>query len=161
MSADMISDARNLFKRISAVVDDERVNRFMWSIVFEGDVAVGYDPEETQSEDDQGPFRPSTYDQGGIQATFIQDQVGLDLDGFPLDHVFPDDYDLKEEDEVDIDEETLFKDELANQAVGVQPKCKSRRRKAYTTIEDKLLCECWRDIGQDPKFGAEQKASTF
>ena len=27
--------------------------------------------------------------------------------------------------------------------------------------EDKLLCECWRDIGQDPKVGAEQKASTF
>nr|XP_020166328.1 uncharacterized protein LOC109751856 [Aegilops tauschii subsp. strangulata] len=33
--------------------------------------------------------------------------------------------------------------------------------KAYTPSEDKLLCECWRDIGQDPKVGAEQKASTF
>uniref|UniRef100_A0A453F0T7 No apical meristem-associated C-terminal domain-containing protein n=1 Tax=Aegilops tauschii subsp. strangulata TaxID=200361 RepID=A0A453F0T7_AEGTS len=30
-----------------------------------------------------------------------------------------------------------------------------------TSAEDKLLCECWRDIGQDPKTGAEQKASTF
>uniref|UniRef100_A0A453EKE5 Myb/SANT-like domain-containing protein n=1 Tax=Aegilops tauschii subsp. strangulata TaxID=200361 RepID=A0A453EKE5_AEGTS len=27
--------------------------------------------------------------------------------------------------------------------------------------EDKLLCECLRDIGQDPKTGAEQKTSTF
>uniref|UniRef100_A0A8I6WKN0 Uncharacterized protein n=1 Tax=Hordeum vulgare subsp. vulgare TaxID=112509 RepID=A0A8I6WKN0_HORVV len=25
--------------------------------------------------------------------------------------------------------------------------------------EDELLCECWRDIGQDPKVGAEQKWS--
>uniref|UniRef100_A0A453F0Y4 Myb-like domain-containing protein n=1 Tax=Aegilops tauschii subsp. strangulata TaxID=200361 RepID=A0A453F0Y4_AEGTS len=38
---------------------------------------------------------------------------------------------------------------------------KSRWTKAYTSAEDKLLCECWRDIGQDPKTGAEQKASTF
>ncbi|KAE8801462.1 Lectin-domain containing receptor kinase A4.3 [Hordeum vulgare] len=27
--------------------------------------------------------------------------------------------------------------------------------------EGKLLCECWRDIRQDPKTGAEQKYSTF
>uniref|UniRef100_A0A453IZN4 Uncharacterized protein n=1 Tax=Aegilops tauschii subsp. strangulata TaxID=200361 RepID=A0A453IZN4_AEGTS len=33
--------------------------------------------------------------------------------------------------------------------------------KAYMLSEDKLLCECWRDIGQDPKVGPEQKASTF
>ena len=40
-------------------------------------------------------------------------------------------------------------------------KHKSRWTKAYTAAEDKLLCECWRDIGQDPKTGAEHKASTF
>uniref|UniRef100_A0A453HAJ7 Uncharacterized protein n=1 Tax=Aegilops tauschii subsp. strangulata TaxID=200361 RepID=A0A453HAJ7_AEGTS len=38
---------------------------------------------------------------------------------------------------------------------------KSKRTKAYTAAEDKLLCECWRDIGQDPKMGSEQKHSTF
>uniref|UniRef100_A0A453HUA7 No apical meristem-associated C-terminal domain-containing protein n=1 Tax=Aegilops tauschii subsp. strangulata TaxID=200361 RepID=A0A453HUA7_AEGTS len=38
---------------------------------------------------------------------------------------------------------------------------KSKRTNAYTSSEDKLLCECWRDIGQDPKVGVEQKASTF
>ncbi|KAE8786382.1 Lectin-domain containing receptor kinase A4.3 [Hordeum vulgare] len=85
----------------------------------------------------------------------------MDMDGFPLDHVFPDDYGLEYEDELDIDGEPLFKDELANQAVMVQPKRKSRWTKAYTADEDKLLCECWRDIGKDPKLGAEQKASTF
>ena len=91
----------------------------------------------------------------------MRDQVGLDLDGFPLDHEFPEDYGLEEEDECDIEAEPLFEDELANQADGTAPKRKSKRTKAYTAAEDKLLCECWRDIGQDPKTGAEQKHSTF
>uniref|UniRef100_A0A8I6WSI4 No apical meristem-associated C-terminal domain-containing protein n=1 Tax=Hordeum vulgare subsp. vulgare TaxID=112509 RepID=A0A8I6WSI4_HORVV len=87
--------------------------------------------------------------------------VGLDLDGFPLDHEFPEDYGLEEEDECDIEAEPLFEDDLANQVDGTAPKRKSKRTKAYTAAEDKLLCECWRDIGQDPKTGAEQKHSTF
>ncbi|KAE8793870.1 Lectin-domain containing receptor kinase A4.3 [Hordeum vulgare] len=90
----------------------------------------------------------------------MRDEVGLDLDGFPLNHEFPEDYGLEEEDECDIEAEPLFKDELANQADGTAPKRKSKRAKAYTATEDKLLCECWRDIGQDPKTGVEQKHST-
>ncbi|KAE8800003.1 Phospholipid-transporting ATPase 1 [Hordeum vulgare] len=95
------------------------------------------------------------------QAAFMRDQVGLDLDDFPLDHEFPEDYGLEEEDECDIETEPLFEDELANQADGTKPKRKSKRTKAYAVAEDKLLCECSRDIGQDPKTGAEQKHSTF
>ena len=57
--------------------------------------------------------------------------------------------------------EHLFAGELTNQAAGPKPKRKSKRTKVYTSAEDKLLCECWRDIGQDPKMGAEQKHSTF
>ncbi|XBI14245.1 hypothetical protein VPH35_140861 [Triticum aestivum] len=91
----------------------------------------------------------------------MRDQVGIDLDGFPLDHEFPEDHGLEEEDECDIEVEPLFEDELANQAAGPKPKHKSKRTKAYTAAEDKLLCECWRDIRQDPKTGAEQKHSTF
>ncbi|KAI4972693.1 hypothetical protein ZWY2020_003618 [Hordeum vulgare] len=93
----------------------------------------------------------------------MRDQLGvdLDLDGFPLDHEFPEDYGLEEEDGCDIEAEPLFENELANQAVGTARKRKSKRTKAYTATEDKLLCECWRDIGQDPKTGAEQKHSTF
>uniref|UniRef100_M0X8N7 Uncharacterized protein n=1 Tax=Hordeum vulgare subsp. vulgare TaxID=112509 RepID=M0X8N7_HORVV len=91
----------------------------------------------------------------------MRDQVGLDVDGFPLDHEFPEDYGLEEEDECNIDLEPLFEDKLANQAVGTKPKRKSKRTKAYTADKDKLLCECWRDIGQDPKTGAEQEHSTF
>ncbi|KAE8787005.1 Phospholipid-transporting ATPase 1 [Hordeum vulgare] len=98
-------------------------------------------------------------------------EVGLDLDDFPPVHVFSDEYDLEEEDEVDIDGKPLFKDELANQAVGVQHKRKRRRTKAYTKVEDKLLCiprfggipcptqsksfnlsHCWRIIKDEEKF---------
>ncbi|XBI12506.1 hypothetical protein VPH35_139372 [Triticum aestivum] len=79
----------------------------------------------------------------------------------PLDHEFPDDYGLEEEDECNIEVEPLFEDELANQTAGPKPKRKSKRTKAYTAAEDKFLCECWRDIGQYPKTGAEQKHSTF
>ncbi|KAE8816996.1 Lectin-domain containing receptor kinase A4.3 [Hordeum vulgare] len=92
----------------------------------------------------------------------MRDQVGLDLDGFPLDHEFPEDYGQEEEDECDIKGKPLFEDKLADQdARAKQAKCKSKQTKAYTVAEDKLLCECWRDIWKDPKTGAEQKHSTF
>ena len=54
----------------------------------------------------------------------------------------------------------MFEEELPAQA-NAKKKRKSKRTKAYTQDEDKLLCECWRDIGQDPKIGSEQKASIF
>ena len=85
----------------------------------------------------------------------------MELDGFPLDHEFPDDYGQEEEDKCDIEVEPLFEDELANQAAGPKTKRKSKRTKAYTATEDKLLCECWRHIGQNPKTGDEQKHLTF
>ncbi|KAE8784324.1 Lectin-domain containing receptor kinase A4.3 [Hordeum vulgare] len=93
---------------------------------------------------------------------FLENMVfecGVRLDGFPLDHDFPKDYGLEEDDDdMDIDEEPLFEEELANQTVvGAKPKRKSKRTKAYTPAENKLLRECWRDIGQDPKVGAKQK----
>ncbi|KAE8777407.1 C2 domain-containing protein [Hordeum vulgare] len=87
MSADLLLDAHNLFDRMSVAGNDKRANRFAQSIIFEGDTAAavgaamaGYDPEENQSQ-----------------------EVVLDLDGFPLYHEFQEDYDLKEEDELDID----------------------------------------------------------
>ncbi|KAE8790383.1 Eyes absent-like protein 4 [Hordeum vulgare] len=148
--ADQLPGARNLFDGMSAACDDD----YMQNMIFEGGAqAAGFDPDETQSQDGRG------YNED--QAAFMHDQVGLDLDGFPLDHEFPEDYGLEEEDECDIEAESLFEDELANQADGTAPKRKSKRTKAYTAAEDKLLCECWRDIGQDPKTGAEQKHSTF
>ncbi|XBH80354.1 hypothetical protein VPH35_106111 [Triticum aestivum] len=140
----------------SAVDED-----YMQHLIFEGGApGTGYDPEETQSQDGRGAFTLAAgYDPD--QVAFIREQVGIDLDGSPLDHEFPDDYGLEEEDKCDIEVEPLFEDELANQTAGPKPKRESKRTKAYTAVEDKLLCECWRDIGQDPKTGAEQKHSTF
>ncbi|KAE8803392.1 DNA repair protein rhp54 [Hordeum vulgare] len=155
--ADPLSGARNLLDEMLAAGDDD----YMQNMIFEGGAqAAGFDPDETQSQDGRGAFTPPTvYNED--QAAFMRDQVGLDLDGFLLDHEFPEDYGLEEEDECDIEAEPLFQDELANQAAGMKPKRKSKRTKAYTMVEDKLLCECWRDIGQDSKMSAEQKHSTF
>ncbi|KAI4990503.1 hypothetical protein ZWY2020_038866 [Hordeum vulgare] len=128
-------------------------------MIFEGAPATGaYDPDETQSQDGREPFTQATNDPHDAS---MQDMVGLD--GFPLDHEFPEDYDLEEEDDdMDIDGEPFFEEEVANQtAARVKPKRKSKRTKAYTPPEDKLLCECWRDIGQDPKISAERKWSAL
>ncbi|KAE8779927.1 Phospholipid-transporting ATPase 1 [Hordeum vulgare] len=122
-----------------------------------GAAAAGYDPEETQSQDGQGgPFTPSTYDQAGMQPTFMQDQFGLDLDGFPLNHVFPDDYGLEEEDEVDTDGEPLFEDKLSNQAVEAFQALGSfkvqRKGKSFN------LSHCWRIIKDEQKFKLQYAA---
>ncbi|KAE8770060.1 DNA repair protein rhp54 [Hordeum vulgare] len=133
--------ARNLFDEMPAAGDED----YMQNLIFEGGApAAGYNPDETQS---RYIIMPSDiYAYWGI----AQPQVGMDVDGFPLDHEFPDDYEQEDEDECDIEGEPLFEDELANQAAWAkQPKRKSKRTKAYTVAEDKLLCECWRDIGQD------------
>ncbi|XP_044444553.1 uncharacterized protein [Triticum aestivum] len=133
----VLPEARNLFEGMPSAVDED----YMQNLIFEGGApAAGYDPDETQSQDGRGAFTPSAgYDPD--QGPFMRDQVGIDLDGFPLDHEFPDDYGLEEEDECDIKVEPLFEDELANQAAGPKPKRKSKRMKAYTATEDKLLCE--------------------
>ncbi|KAE8774605.1 Helicase SKI2W [Hordeum vulgare] len=82
-----------------------------------------------------------------LENMIFEDQISLD--GFPLDHGFPEDYDLEEDDDdIDIDWEPLFEEDLANQTdVGAKLKRKSKLTKAYTSTEDKLLCGCWRDIG--------------
>uniref|UniRef100_A0A8I6X9Z7 No apical meristem-associated C-terminal domain-containing protein n=1 Tax=Hordeum vulgare subsp. vulgare TaxID=112509 RepID=A0A8I6X9Z7_HORVV len=133
MRADVLPDAHNLFDVTSAAADED----YMQNLIIEG-----------------GALWP-------LATIPTRHKVGMDLDGFPLDHEFPEDYGQEEEDDCDIEGEPLFEDELANQVVWAKPKRKSKWTKAYTTAEDKLLCECWRDIGQDPKTSAEQKHSTF
>ncbi|KAE8778124.1 Eyes absent-like protein 4 [Hordeum vulgare] len=117
--------------------------------------AVGFDPDETQSEDGRGHNED--------QAAFIRDRlgVGLDLDGFPLDHEFPEDYGLEDEDECDIEVEPLFEDELANQADETAPKRKSKRTKAYTTTEDKLLWSVGETLGKTPRRTPNKSIQPF
>ncbi|KAE8769531.1 DNA repair protein rhp54 [Hordeum vulgare] len=155
LSDDAMENAHNLFDGMSAV-EDEANRAFMESLIFEGGGrAIPYDPDETQSQDGMG----YSFDEG-MPNPFMEDQLGLG-NSFPLVYEFPKDYDLDEEnDEVEIDGEPLF-DELPVQTNAKNNKRKSKRTKAYTQNKDKLLCKCWKDIGQDPKVGAEQKASTF
>ncbi|KAE8794768.1 DNA repair protein rhp54 [Hordeum vulgare] len=99
-------------------------------------------------------------DNAGMSEPLMEDQLGMG-GSFALDHEFSEDYDLHEEDdEVDIEGEPLFEEPLPAKA-NAKKKRKSKRTKAYTQDEGKLFCECWRYIGQDPKTGSEQKASTF
>ncbi|KAE8772772.1 Phospholipid-transporting ATPase 1 [Hordeum vulgare] len=150
MSGDMLTGARNLLDGMPAAVDNDMTNHFFDIMISEGGApaARAYYPDETQSEDGRSPFTQTTNDPHGA---FMQDQVSLD--GFSLDHEFLEDYGLEEEeDDMDIDGEPLFEDKLSKQTGAVmKPKRKSKQMKAYTPAEDKLLCECWRDIGQDPK----------
>ncbi|KAE8776695.1 Eyes absent-like protein 4 [Hordeum vulgare] len=159
MPADMLTCACNLFDGMQASVDDDMVDRSLAKMIFEGAPTAGaYDPDESQSQDSRAPLRQVTNDP---DEAFMQDHVGLDA--FPLDHEFPEDYGLEDEDDdMDIDGEPLFEEELANQTVvGAKLKRKSKRMKAYTPAEGKLLYECWRDIGQDPKIAIEQKWSAL
>ena len=98
---------------------------------------------------------------GGMDDPFTHGQDGLGST-FPQDHKFPEDYRLEEEDnEVGIDREPLFfEDELSIQA-NANKKRQSIHTKAYTKDEGKLICKCWKDIGQDPNIGAKKKGSTF
>ncbi|XP_044955705.1 uncharacterized protein LOC123406283 [Hordeum vulgare subsp. vulgare] len=135
MRAGVLPYACNMFDGMPAAGDED----YMENLIFEDDTpAAGYDPDETQSQDGRGAFTLSTFDQD--QAAFMRDQVGVDLDGFPLDHEFLEDYGQEEEDECDIEGEPLFEDELANQAAWAKPKRKSKQTKTYTVTEDKVLC---------------------
>ncbi|KAE8820378.1 Eyes absent-like protein 4 [Hordeum vulgare] len=91
----------------------------------------------------------------------MEDQLNMG-NSFPLEHEFLKDYGLDEEDdEVDIDGEPLFFEQEVTAEANAKKKRKSKRTKPYTKDEDKLLCECRRDIGQDPKIGFEQKDLAF
>ncbi|KAE8794428.1 Phospholipid-transporting ATPase 1 [Hordeum vulgare] len=164
MRVDVLPDARNLFDTMTVAADDETTNRFMGNIIFQGGAAVaggpnapGYDPDETQSQDGRGPFTLSTYEHD----TFMHDQVGLDVDGFPLHHEFPEDYGLAEEDELDTGGEPLFEEELANQAAESKPKRKSKRTKAYKVAEVKLLCDVGGTLSKTPRSVPNKRYRPF
>ncbi|KAE8803176.1 putative DBINO protein [Hordeum vulgare] len=68
--------------------------------------------------------------------------------------------DEEEEDDVDIAGEPLFIDELTERAKA-QMRKKSIDTGSYTQDEDKLICESWKEIGQDPRVSARQKGIVF
>ncbi|KAE8810424.1 putative MO25-like protein [Hordeum vulgare] len=107
-----------------------------------------FDPEDTQSQDGRGEYIANE---------------DFEADHGDLWHEEDDIYcegDEEEEDGIDISGEPLFIDELTQRAEA-QMRKKSIRMGSYTQDEDKLICESWKDIGQDPRVGAQQKGIVF
>ncbi|KAE8813653.1 DNA repair protein rhp54 [Hordeum vulgare] len=150
-----MENARDLFDGMPTAKDE--ANRvLMEGLIFKGGGrGIPYDPDEMQSQDGmvysfgEGIPDPLWRTNSAWATLFRLITSSRKTMAFN-----------EEDDEVDIDREPLF-DELPAQANAKNNKLKSKRTKAYTQNEDKLLCDCWRDIGQDPKIGSEQKASTF
>ena len=61
---------------------------------------------------------------------------------------------------IDIGGKPLFIDELTQRAKA-QKRKKSIRTGSYPQDEDKLICQCWMEISQDPRTGAQQKGPCF
>ncbi|XBI17505.1 hypothetical protein VPH35_059542 [Triticum aestivum] len=92
---------------------------------------------------------------------FMQDQVALDLDGFPLDHEFPEDYGLEEENQLDINREPLFEDELANQAVGAKPSARASGRKHTRRPRTSSFVSVGGTLGEAPRSVPKKRHQTF
>ncbi|KAE8818843.1 Phospholipid-transporting ATPase 1 [Hordeum vulgare] len=75
----------------------------------------------------------------------------LDLDGFPLDHVFPEDYGLEEEDECDIEAEPLFEDELANQAEGRHRSARASGPRHTRRLRTSFFASVGETLGKTPR----------
>ncbi|KAF7035074.1 hypothetical protein CFC21_046004 [Triticum aestivum] len=124
-----------------------------------GAAAAAYDPEETQSQDDRTPFMLAAYDQATMQDAFMQDQVGLDLDGFPLDHEFLENYSLEEEDELDIDGKPLFEDELANPGRSRSARASGRRHTRWPRTRSSMSVEG--TLGNTPRSAPNKRHQPF
>ncbi|XBH77228.1 hypothetical protein VPH35_103733 [Triticum aestivum] len=135
------------------MVDDPFYNQYMEDVIFQGGHDRAYDPEETQSQDGHAQYVPdekaddrADYDHGD---SWHED-----------DDIYVEGEDEDEANDVDISGAPLFIDELTQRAEA-QKKRKSIRTGSYTQDEDKLICQCWMEISQDPRTGAQQKGIVF
>ncbi|XBJ19308.1 hypothetical protein VPH35_010296 [Triticum aestivum] len=135
-------------------VDDPYYDQFMEEVIYEGGHVPVYDPEETQSQDGRGQFTAdeegddrADYDHG--DSWHEDDDIYVEGDG-----------DEEESNDIDISGEPLFIDELTQRAEA-QKKRKSIRTGSYTQDEDKLICQTWMEISQDPRTDAQQKGIVF
>ncbi|KAE8771389.1 DNA repair protein rhp54 [Hordeum vulgare] len=87
MLADLLLGARTECRRPLTMRGPTVSCRALSSRVIRRPLAVPPRLDTTPKRPKRGvSFTPSTYDQVGMQVVFMQDQVGLDLDGFLLDH---------------------------------------------------------------------------
>ncbi|KAE8805318.1 putative DBINO protein [Hordeum vulgare] len=140
----------------TASVDDPYCTQFMEDVIYDGGHVPTYDPEETQSQDGRAQFVAdeeaddrADYDHG--DSWHEDDDIYCEGDG---------DGDEDEGNGVDISCEPLFIDELTQRAEA-QKRKKSILTGSYTQDEDKLICNCWMEVSQDPRTGAQQKGLVF
>ncbi|XBH57987.1 hypothetical protein VPH35_079504 [Triticum aestivum] len=139
-----------------APVDDPFYNQYMENVIFEAGHGRAYDPEETQSQDGRAQYVPdeeaddrADYDHG--DSWHEDNDIYVEGDG---------DDEEEEGNDIDISGAPLFIDELTQRAEA-QKKRKSIRTGSYTQDEDKLICQVWMEISQDPRTGAQQKGIVF
>ncbi|XBI49453.1 hypothetical protein VPH35_113015 [Triticum aestivum] len=135
-------------------VDDPFYNRYMEDVIFDGGHGRTYDVDETQSQDGRAQYVPdeeaderADYDYGD---SWHEDN-DIYVEG---------DDEEEESNDVDISGAPLFIDELTQRAEA-QKKRKSIRTGSYTQDEDKLICQAWMEISQDPRTNAQQKGIVF
>ncbi|KAE8812053.1 Serine/threonine-protein kinase mph1 [Hordeum vulgare] len=136
-----------------ALVDDTYCAQFMEDVIYKGGHVPAYDPDETQSHDGRAQFvadeeadEHADYDHG--DSWHGDDDIYCEGDG-----------DEDEVKDIDISGEPLFIDELT-QRVEAQKKKKSIRTGSYGQDEDKLICNSWMEISQDPRTGAKRGKKT-
>ncbi|KAF7069517.1 hypothetical protein CFC21_075140 [Triticum aestivum] len=135
-------------------VDDPFYNRYMEDVIFDGGHGRAYDPDETQSQDGRTEYVP---DEGGHDRADYDHGDSWHED----DDIYVEGDDEEEEsNDVDISGAPLFIDELTQRAEA-QKKRKSIHTGSYTQDEDKLICQAWMEIIQDPRTGAQQKGIVF
>ncbi|KAE8814178.1 putative DBINO protein [Hordeum vulgare] len=145
---------RVLFDEMSTPPVDNNYDQFMEDVIYNGGHVPAYDPDETQSQDGRAQFVAdeeaddrADYDHG--DSWHGDDDIYCEGDG-----------DEDEVNDIDISGEPLFIDELTQRAEA-QKKKKSIRTGSYTQDEDKLICNSWMEISQDPRTGAQQKGLVF
>ncbi|XBI73476.1 hypothetical protein VPH35_067220 [Triticum aestivum] len=134
-------------------VDDPFYNQYMEGVIFQGGHDRAYDPDETQSQDGRAQYVPD--EEADDRADYNHGDSWHEDDD-----IYVKGEDEDEANDVDISGAPLFIDELTQRAEA-QKKRLSIRTGSYTQDEDKLICQCWMEISQDPRTGAQQKGIVF
>ncbi|XBH93313.1 hypothetical protein VPH35_084258 [Triticum aestivum] len=133
-------------------VDDPFYSQYMKDVIFESGHGRAYDPEKTQSQDGRAEYVPD--EEADDHADYDHGDSWHEDDDIYVEG------DEEEGNDVDISGEPLFIDELTQRAEA-QKKRKSIRTGSYTQDEDKLICQAWMEISQDPRTGVQKKGIVF
>ncbi|KAE8803317.1 Serine/threonine-protein kinase mph1 [Hordeum vulgare] len=146
-----MSSPRILFDEMptpTPTVEDPFYGQFMENVIFAGcgeafqtgGQGGTFDLEETESQDGRGEYMAGE-DFEADHCDSLHEEDDIYCEGHE-----------EEEDGIDIAGEPLFMDELTQRAEA-QMRKKSIRTGSYTQDEDKLICESWKEIVQDPRVG--------